>query len=78
MDFSKKKWYVPSELGRAPEVEVRPAEEAPVEALSEMTEAEETEMVRAATDIITRCEGVAPAGWLTPYLTPSEITTDIL
>ena len=46
--------------------------------VSEMTEAEETEMVRAATDIITRCEGVAPAGWLTPYLTPSEITTDIL
>ena len=45
---------------------------------SEMTEAEETAMVRAATDAFTRHEGAAPAGWLTPYLNPSAVTTDIL
>ena len=35
-------------------------------------------MVRAATDTIAQHEGKPPAGWLTPYLTPSEVTTDIL
>ena len=45
---------------------------------SEMTEAEEVAMVREATEVIARHEGAPPAGWLTPYLTPSEVTTDIL
>ncbi len=46
--------------------------------VADMTEAEETAMVREATEAMTQHEGAAPAGWLTPYLTPSEITTDIL
>lgn len=46
--------------------------------VSEMTEAEETEMVRAATGIIADHEGRPPGGWLTPYLTPSDATPDIL
>lgn len=45
---------------------------------SEMSEAEEVAMVRAATDTITQHEGAPPAGWLTPYLNPSDVTTDIL
>ncbi len=45
---------------------------------SEMTEAEETAMVRTVTDTLARHEGTPPAGWLSPYLTPSEVTTDIL
>lgn len=46
--------------------------------VSEMTEAEETEMVRLVTDTIVRHEGKPPTGWLTPYLTPSDHTPDIL
>jgi allantoinase len=45
---------------------------------SQMSEAEEVEMVRSATATMTRHEGLAPSGWLTPYLTPSEVTSDIL
>jgi len=45
---------------------------------SEMTEAEETAMVRAVTDTITQHEGAAPTGWLSPYVTPSSVTSDIL
>ena len=45
---------------------------------SEMTEAEETAMVRSGTDIITKHEGAAPTGWLSPYVTPSNVTADIL
>jgi len=45
---------------------------------SEMTEAEETAMVRSVTDIITKQEGAAPTGWLSPYVTPSTVTSDIL
>ena len=46
--------------------------------VADMSEAEETEMVRTATDLIAHNEGAAPAGWLTPYLTPSDVTPDIL
>ena len=46
--------------------------------VDEMTEVEETEMVRIATDLIAQNEGKPPAGWLTPYLTPSDVTPDIL
>ncbi|MCH8188688.1 MAG: polysaccharide deacetylase family protein, partial [Proteobacteria bacterium] len=46
--------------------------------VSEMTEAEETEMVRLVTDTIVRHEGKPPTVWLTPYLTPSDHTPDIL
>ena len=45
---------------------------------SEMTEEEETNMVRHVTDAITKHEGRPPMGWLTPYLNPSAISTDIL
>jgi peptidoglycan/xylan/chitin deacetylase (PgdA/CDA1 family) len=45
---------------------------------AEMDEDEETEMVREVTATIAKHEGAPPAGWLTPYLTPSEITPDIL
>ena len=46
--------------------------------VADMSEAEETEMVRAATDLIAQHEGSLPAGWLTPYLTPSDVTPDLL
>ena len=46
--------------------------------VADMSEAEETEMVRTATDLIAQHEGKPPAGWLTPYLTPSDATPDIL
>lgn len=46
--------------------------------VADMSEAEETEMVRTATDLIAQHEGKPPAGWLTPYLTPSHVTPDIL
>ena len=46
--------------------------------VADMSEAEETEMVRAATDLIAQHEGSPPAGWLTPYLTPSDVTPDLL
>lgn len=46
--------------------------------VSEMNEAEETKMVRAVTDMIAQHEGRAPAGWLSPYLAPSDHTADIL
>ena len=45
---------------------------------SEMDEAEESEMIAAATRIITEAEGAPPMGWLSPYLMPSNVTPDLL
>lgn len=44
----------------------------------DMAEATERKMVRDVTDRMTAADGARPAGWLSPYLTPSLLTTDIL
>lgn len=44
----------------------------------DMAEATEREMVREVTRRMTAADGVRPAGWLTPYLTPSAVTTELL
>lgn len=44
----------------------------------EMPIEEERAMVREVTDFMTQADGVKPAGWLSPYLTPSLNTTDLL
>ena len=45
---------------------------------ADMTEDEEAAMIRTATETITRHEGRPPAGWLSPYITPSPVTPDLL
>jgi len=45
---------------------------------SEMGEDEERTMIAEATRIIAEAEGAAPAGWLSPYLMPSDNTPDLL
>ncbi len=45
---------------------------------SEMAEDEERTMIAEATRIIAEAEGTQPAGWLSPYLMPSENTPDLL
>jgi len=44
----------------------------------DMAETAEREMVREVTRRMTVADGVRPAGWLSPYLTPSAVTTDLL
>lgn len=44
----------------------------------DMAEPAERAMVRDVTEAMTRADGVRPAGWLSPYLTPSATTTDLL
>jgi allantoinase len=44
----------------------------------DMAHGTEQAMTREVTDMMTRADGVAPAGWLSPYLTPSLATTDFL
>ncbi len=44
----------------------------------EMSEDEERTMVREVTATMARLDGVHPEGWLSPYLTPSLVTTDLL
>ncbi len=44
----------------------------------DMTEATERKMVQGVTALMTAADGVKPAGWLSPYLTPSLVTTDLL
>jgi allantoinase len=38
----------------------------------------ERRMTHEVTEMMTQADGVAPQGWLSPYLTPSLITTDLL
>lgn len=49
-----------------------------VERQIEMTLDEEREMVKDVTETMTRRNGVKPVGWMSPYLTPSPATTDLL
>lgn len=44
----------------------------------EMTLDDERAMIREVTDTMTEKDGVRPSGWLSPYLTPSDHTTDLL
>lgn len=44
----------------------------------DMAEAAERQMVKDVTARMTAADGVRPAGWLSPYLTPSLATTDLL
>ena len=39
---------------------------------------EETKMVAEVTEIMSKADGQRPTGWLSPYLTPSPKTPDIL
>ena len=49
-----------------------------VERQIEMTLDEEREMVRDVTATMTQRNGVKPVGWMSPYLTPSLNTTDLI
>ena len=49
-----------------------------VERQIEMTLEQEREMVQDVTRTFTERNGVKPVGWMSPYLTPSEHTTDLL
>jgi allantoinase len=44
----------------------------------EMSIEEEREMVREVTQTMTERNGVKPIGWMSPYLTPSDHTTDLI
>ncbi|MDH3427854.1 MAG: polysaccharide deacetylase [Gemmatimonadota bacterium] len=44
----------------------------------DMAEATERKMVEDVTALMTAADGMRPAGWLSPYLTPSLVTTDLL
>lgn len=44
----------------------------------EMSEEQERRMITEVTETMTRMDGVKPQGWLSPYLTPSLNTTDLL
>lgn len=44
----------------------------------DMAEATERKMVEGVTALMAKADGVRPAGWLSPYLTPSLVTTDLL
>jgi peptidoglycan/xylan/chitin deacetylase (PgdA/CDA1 family) len=44
----------------------------------DMDEQTERDMIRQVTEIMTQADGVRPAGWLSPYLTPSDKTPDLL
>jgi peptidoglycan/xylan/chitin deacetylase (PgdA/CDA1 family) len=44
----------------------------------DMAEATERKMVGEVTALMAKADGVRPAGWLSPYLTPSLVTTDLL
>ena len=44
----------------------------------EMSEADERVMVNEVTAKMTRDDGVKPEGWMSPYLTPSLVTTDLV
>ncbi len=44
----------------------------------EMTPEQEREMVKEVTDTIARRSGARPLGWMSPYLTPSANTTELI
>jgi allantoinase len=44
----------------------------------DMTVDEERAMIREVTADMIRADGVKPKGWISPYLTPSDHTTDLL
>ena len=44
----------------------------------EMSIDDERDLVREVTAAMTRYNGIRPTGWMTPYLTPSMNTTDLL
>ena len=44
----------------------------------DMSIEEETKMVIEVTEIMSKADGQRPTGWLSPYLTPSPKTPDIL
>ena len=44
----------------------------------DMSFEEETKMVAEVTEIMLKADGKRPTGWLSPYLTPSQKTPDIL
>lgn len=43
-----------------------------------LDEADEADLIRKVTDIITRHEGSAPVGWMSPWLSNSALTPDLL
>lgn len=45
---------------------------------STMSEAEESAMIREATQVIQAAEGTPPAGWLSPWIAESLVTPDLL
>ncbi|KUP94627.1 polysaccharide deacetylase family protein [Tritonibacter horizontis] len=45
---------------------------------SVLSEAEEAALIAEATDVLTRAEGVAPRGWLSPWIAESPVTPDLL
>ncbi|MDP5348308.1 MAG: polysaccharide deacetylase, partial [Paracoccaceae bacterium] len=45
---------------------------------SVLDEAAEAALIGEATDVITRAEGVAPQGWLSPWIAESRVTPDLL
>jgi allantoinase len=44
----------------------------------DMDESAERQMIGETTEAMRAADGVQPAGWLSPYLTPSLVTTDLL
>jgi allantoinase len=44
----------------------------------DMDENREREMIRQVTQTMTEADGIKPVGWLSPYLTPSDRTPDLL
>ncbi len=45
---------------------------------SVLPEAEEATLIAEATEVLTREEGVAPRGWLSPWIAESAVTPDLL
>jgi peptidoglycan/xylan/chitin deacetylase (PgdA/CDA1 family) len=45
---------------------------------SVLDEASESRLIAEATDVITRAEGLAPQGWLSPWIAESHATPDLL
>jgi len=44
----------------------------------DMDEGREREMIRQVTQTMMEADGIRPSGWLSPYLTPSDRTPDLL
>jgi peptidoglycan/xylan/chitin deacetylase (PgdA/CDA1 family) len=45
---------------------------------SVLPEAEEAALIAEATEVLTRAEGTAPKGWLSPWIAESPVTPDLL